>query len=176
MCDNMSEDVCNSYKYLPDTVSPGPIGTLQHLYQNGVEDRFMERIPIEEYAAGRRSAPELEYKDLDDSFLINFVVGERDDGCNMDQVKRIARDMDDAAYVFHTEYDYDHYSIALSTDPMYIERIVGYIEEGAEYRRKRDDEDGMSTAILDWIFGMDGASALVTSSALALSALALASF
>ena len=28
ICDNLNEDVCNFYKYLPDTISPGPIGTL----------------------------------------------------------------------------------------------------------------------------------------------------
>ena len=93
----------------------------------------MERIPIEEYAAGRRSAPEIEYEDLDDSFQILFVVGEKDDGCNMDQVKRIARDMDNAHYTFHTEWGMDHNHIALTTDENYVDRIVGYIEEGERY-------------------------------------------
>ena len=64
----------------------------------------MERIPIEQYAAGQRTAPLIEYEDLDDSFLINFVVGENDEGCGMDQVKRIAEDMDDAHFTFHTEW------------------------------------------------------------------------
>ena len=63
----------------------------------------MERIPIEQYAAGQRSAPSIEYKDLDDSFLINFIVGEKDDCCNADQAKRIARDMSDAHYTIHEE-------------------------------------------------------------------------
>ena len=142
----------------------------------------MERIPIEQYAAGQRRAPAIDYEDLDDSFLVNFVVGEKDDGCNMDQVKRIARDMSDAHYVFHTEWGYDHNHLALVTDTEYVNRIVGYIEEGAEYARHRhghghhDDEDGMSTMVWDLIFGSDGASTLVTSSALALSALVLASY
>lgn len=140
----------------------------------------MERIPIEQYAAGQRSAPELEYEDLDDSFLVNFVVGEKDDGCNMDQVRRIASDMTDAHYTFHTEWGYDHNHLALVTDTEYVDRIVGYIEEGAEYARHRhghhDDGDGMSMMVWDMIFGSDGASTLVTSSALALSALVLASY
>ena len=39
-----------------------------------------------------------------------------------------------------------------------------------------DDGDGMSTAILDWILGMDGASTLVTTSAVALATIVLSSF
>ena len=74
--------------------------------------------------------------------------------------------------------------MAYVTDTEYVDRIVGYIEEGAEYARHRhghhddhhDDEDGMSTMVWDMIFGADGASTLVTSSALALSALVLASY
>ena len=180
ICDNLSEEVCNFYGYYNDIPSPGPVGTLYHLVQNGVEDRSMERIPIEQYAAGQRSAPALEYEDLDDSFLINFVVGENDTGCDMNHAKRIARDLSDAHTAFHTELGLDHNGLALETDAGYVDRIVGYIEEGAEYARHRhghhDDGDGMSTMVWDMIFGTDGASALVTSSALALSALVLASY
>ena len=139
----------------------------------------MERIPIEQYAAGQRSAPSIEYEDLDDSFLINFVVGEND-GCNMDRAKRIAEDMSDAHTSFHMEYGFNHLDLAYVTDTEYVDRIVGYIEEGAEYARHRhghhDDGDGTSMMVWDMIFGSDGASTLVTSSALALSALVLASY
>ena len=139
----------------------------------------MERIPIEQYAVGQRSAPSIEYEDLDDSFLINFIVGEKDDGCNMDRALRIAKDMSDAHYTFHTEWGYDHTQMGFVTDKEYVDRIVGYIEEGAEYAKHRHghhDEDGMSTAVWDLIFGSDGASNLITGSALALSALVLASY
>ena len=140
----------------------------------------MERIPIEQYAAGQRSAPALEFEVVDDSFLINFVVGENDSGCDMEHAKRVARGMSDAHTAFHTEWGFGHNEFALETDAGYVDRLVGYIEEGAEYARHRhghhDDEDGMSTMVWDMIFGADGASTLVTGSALALSALVLASY
>jgi len=175
ICDNMDEYTCNFYKYLPDSISPGPIGTLQHLYQNGVEDKFMERIPIEQYAAGQRSAPMVEYEDLDGRFQIRFVVGELDDGCNMAQTERIARDMDNASYTFDTEWGMDHNHLALTTDPQYVDRLVRHIEMGAEYARMKHQDGGLDDA-WETMFGMDGASTLVTGSALALSALALSSF
>ena len=137
----------------------------------------MERIPIEQYAAGQRSAPSIEYEDLDDSFLINFIFGEKDDFCNTDKLKRIARDMSDAHYTFHEELGKDHGQMAFANDKEYVDRIVGYIEEGTEYARNRHDyEDGMQTMVWDMIFGADGASNLVTGSALTLSTLVLASY
>ena len=139
----------------------------------------MELIPIEQYAEGQRSAPSILYENLDDSFLINLIDGENDD-CSREQTERIARDMPNAHYTFHTEWGFDHIQMAFATDTEYVDRIVGYIEEGAEYARHRhghhDDEDGMSTMVWDMIFGADGASTLVTGSALALSALVLASY
>lgn len=150
------------------------MGTLQHLYQNGVEDKFMDRIPIEQYAAGQRSAPSVEYEDLDDRFHITFVVGELDDGCNMAQTERIARDMDNASYTFYNEEGLDHNYLALTTDQQYVDRLVRHIERGAEYASMQDDSG--SYAIWEMLFGMDGASTLVTGSALALSVLALATF
>ena len=67
----------------------------------------MELIPIEQYAAGQRRAPSIEYEDLDDSFLINMIVGEKDN-CNMDQAERIGRDMSGAHTSFHMEEGFDH--------------------------------------------------------------------
>ena len=38
----------------------------------------MEYIPIEDYAAGQRSSPSIDFNDLDESFLISMVVGTED--------------------------------------------------------------------------------------------------
>ena len=178
ICDSLGEPSCSDWKYF-GTATDGPIKTMQYYAQNEIEGRFMELIPIEQYAAGVRSAPSIEYEDLDDSFLINMIIGERDN-CNMDQAERTARDMSGAHTSIHMEYGFNHLDLAYVTDTEYVDRLVGYIEEGAEYARHRhghhDDEDGMSTMVWDMIFGADGASTLVTGSALALSALILASY
>ena len=63
---------------MPELAAAAPMNTFQYLFQNDVEDKFMEFIPIEEYAAGRRTAPSIDYNDLDDSFLISLIVGAED--------------------------------------------------------------------------------------------------
>ena len=45
-----------------------------------------------------------------------------------------------------------------------------------DHHDDHDDGDAMNTMVLDWIFGYDGASTLVSTSAVALAAIVLASF
>ena len=72
----------------------------------------------------------------------------------------------------HLQEGFTHDSFATNGSEDFVDRMVSYIENGAEYARQQDDGDEMDSV---WdMLGLDGASTLLTSSALALTTLALA--
>ena len=121
---------------MPELAAASPMNSFQYLFQNDVEDKFMELIPIDEYAAGTRTAPSIDYDDLDDRFLISLVVGTEDMFHPAEQAERIARDLDKASVSFHYEQGFDHNTFGYKANSEWVDRIVKYIENGAEYARK----------------------------------------
>ena len=107
-----------------ELAAAAPMNTFQYMFQNGVEDKFMEFIPIDEYAAGTRTAPSIDYDDLDDRFLISLVVGTEDVNCPAEQADRIARDLDKASVSFHYEEGFDHNTFGYKASSDWVDRIV----------------------------------------------------
>ena len=98
----------------------------------------MEEIPIESYAAGQRTAAPIEFNDLDDSFMISLVAGTEDFSASPDHVQRIARDLSNARLSHHLEQGFNHESFAKNGSKDFVDRMVGYIENGAEYARQQE--------------------------------------
>ena len=125
---------------MPKEMVAGPMNTLYYMFQNGVEDKFQELISIDDYANGIRTSHTIDYDFLDDSFLISLIVAEYDVNAPPEQAERIARDLESAGakVAYHVEKNFGHNSFGYFTSREYVDRIVGYIEDGAEYQRRKD--------------------------------------
>ena len=107
-----------------ELAAAAPMNTFQYMFQNGVEDKFMEFIPIDEYAAGTRTAPSIDYDDLDDRFLISLVIGTEDMFHPAKQAERIGRDLNKASVSLHYEEGFDHNTFGFKASSDWVDRIV----------------------------------------------------